>query len=175
MLDLRGPSQPGRGLQLHPVTNGPLGWQWTLLAIAALTAGGWLVTECVASWRRRRSSRQPPRAGDPGGGRSGRVATTAIAAVGALAVLVTVAVIRTMPGLVDVGFLGWMAFTPPARLAFHLPLAVTFLATCLTALLMAGALRQWWARWVRPRDAALAVAMTPSRPSRLLAPGRVGF
>ena len=94
------------------------------------------------------------------GGRTGRRLTAAVAAVGALAALVTVAAIRAMPGLVDVGFLGWMAFPLPVRLAFHLPLAVALLAAGLAALLVAGALRHWWTPRIRPRDAALAVALT---------------
>jgi hypothetical protein len=46
------------------------------------------------------------------------------------------------------------------RLALHLPLAVALLAAGLAALLIAGGLRHWWTPWIRPRDAALAVALT---------------
>jgi hypothetical protein len=46
------------------------------------------------------------------------------------------------------------------RLAFHLPLAVALLAPGLVALLVAGASRHWWTPRVRPRDVALAVALT---------------
>jgi hypothetical protein len=53
------------------------------------------------------------------------------------------AAVRVMPGLVDVGFLGWMAFPLPVRLAFHLPLVVTLLAAVLAALLVAGAVGRW--------------------------------
>ena len=42
-----------------------------------------------------------------------------------------------MPGLVDVGFLGWMAFPFPVRLAFHLSLAVVLLAAALAVALTA--------------------------------------
>ena len=70
------------------------------------------------------------------------------------------AAILAMPGLVDVGFLGWMDFPIPVRLAFHLPLAVALLTAGLAALLAAGTLRHWWTPRIRPRDAALAVALT---------------
>jgi CHASE2 domain-containing sensor protein len=46
------------------------------------------------------------------------------------------------------------------RLAFHLPLAVALLAAGLGALLVAGALWRWWTPRIRPRDAALAIALT---------------
>ena len=60
----------------------------------------------------------------------------------------------------DVGFLGSMQTPLPVRSALHLPLAVAVLALGLAALLVAGALRRWWTPRVRPRDAALAVALT---------------
>ncbi|HEU4421805.1 MAG TPA: hypothetical protein VFR67_04595, partial [Pilimelia sp.] len=159
-LDLRGPSRRWRGVDLNPVTNGPLGWQWALLAVVVVVAAGWLVAGSVASARRRRRVGRSSPLGPPPGGRTGRRLTTAVATVGALAALVTVAVIRAMPGLVDVGFLGWMAVPLPVRLAFHLPLAVAVLAAGLAALLAAGALRHWWTPRIRPRDAALAIALT---------------
>jgi uncharacterized membrane protein YfcA len=65
-----------------------------------------------------------------------------------------------MPGLVDVGFLGRLAFPAPVRLSLHLPLAVALLAAILVVLLAAGALRHWWNQRIRPRDAALAAALT---------------
>jgi len=159
-LDLRGPSRRWRGLDLDPVTNGPLTWQWALLAVVVVVAAGWLVAGGAAVVRRRRAAGRPPTVGTPAGGRIGRRLTTVVAAVGALATLVTVAMIRVMPGLVDVGFLGRMAFPLPVRLAFHLPLAVALLAGGLGALLAAGVLRHWWTRRIRPRDATLAVALT---------------
>jgi uncharacterized membrane protein YfcA len=68
--------------------------------------------------------------------------------------------IRVVPGLVDVGFLGGMAWPAPLRLAFHLPLAVAVLTAVLAGLLTAGALRRWWTRRIRLRDAALVVVLT---------------
>jgi hypothetical protein len=73
---------------------------------------------------------------------------------------VTVAVIRVLPGIVDVGFLGRMLSPLPMRIALHLPLAVAVLAVGLAALLVTGALRHWWPPRIRPRDAALAVVLT---------------
>jgi hypothetical protein len=77
----------------------------------------------------------------PLGGRTGRGLAAAFAGVAAIAGLVTVAAIRAMPGLVDVGFLGRMATPVPLRLAFHLPLAVSLLAAGLVTILVVGALR----------------------------------
>jgi hypothetical protein len=37
---------------------------------------------------------------------------------------------------------------------------VALLAAGLAALLIAGGLGHWWTPWIRPRDAALAVALT---------------
>jgi hypothetical protein len=53
-----------------------------------------------------------------------------------------------------------MAFPLPVRLAFHLPLVVALLAAGLAALVVAGAVRHWWTALIRPRDAALAAALT---------------
>jgi CubicO group peptidase (beta-lactamase class C family) len=159
-LDLRGPSPRWRGMDLNPVTNGPLAAQWALLALVVIVAAGWLVAGIAASVRRRRGTDRSSTVAAPRGGRAGRRLTAAVAVVGALAALVTAASIRALPGLVDVGFLGGMASALPVRLAFHLPLAVALLAASLAALLVAGALRHWWTRRIRPRDAALAVALT---------------
>jgi hypothetical protein len=158
-LDLRGPSQSWRGIALHPVTNGPLAWQWALLSAVVLVAAGWLAVGSAAFMRARRApaSRSTVRAGTDG--RSGRRVTTTVAALAAVAALVTATAIRATPGLVDVGFLGSMPFPVPVRLAFHLPLALALLAAGLAILLMAGALRHWWTPRIRPRDAALAVAL----------------
>jgi hypothetical protein len=158
-LDLRQRSPQWRGLDLHAVTNGPLAWQWMLLSVVALVAAGWFVAGGIAFLRGRRTpgSRSTARAGT--GSRSGRRLSSTVAAVGAVAALVTVGAIWATPGLVDVGFLGWMAVALPVRLVLHLPLAVAFLAAGLGALLVAGALRRWWTPRIRPRDAALAIAL----------------
>ena len=159
-LDLRAPAPRWRGLDLNPVTDGPLAGQWAVLVGVVVVAAGWLLAGCVAWLRRRRVARRPSTADPPPAGRAGRRATVTVAAVGAFAALASVAAIRLLPGLVDVGFLGSLATRLPLRLAFHLPLAVALLTTALVALLVAGALRRWWTSRVRPRDAALAVALT---------------
>ena len=157
-LDLRGSSQRWRGVDLNPVTGGPLTWQWALLAVVVLVVAGWLVAGAALARRRRRTGKSST-ADAPPNGRTGRRVTVAVAAVAALAALLTVAAIRAIPGLVDVGFLGRMATPLLVRLAFHLPLAVTLLAAGLAALLITGALRHWWTPRIRPHDAALAVAL----------------
>jgi CubicO group peptidase (beta-lactamase class C family) len=160
-LDLRGPALRWRGVNLNPVTGGPLAWQWALLAVVVVVAVGWLLAGCVQTLRRRHGAGRSSTVGaPPPGGRTGRGLTTAVAAAGALAALVTAAAILAIPGLVDVGFLGSLESPIPARLAFHVPLVVTLLTIGLAALLVAGALRRWWTPRIRPRDAALAVALT---------------
>jgi CubicO group peptidase (beta-lactamase class C family) len=159
-LDLRGSPMRWRGVTLNPVSNGPLAWQWALLTLVVVVAAGWLLAGLGASLHRRRRAGRSSTEYVPRDGRTGRPLTTAVAAVGALASLVTVAAVAALPGLVDVGFLGAMATPLPVRLAFHLPLAVAVLAAVFAALLVAGASRHWWTTRIRPRDAALAVALT---------------
>jgi CubicO group peptidase (beta-lactamase class C family) len=160
-LDLRAPSQRWRGVNLNPVTGGPLAWQWTLLAVISIVGVGWLVACSVTSARRRRGARRSQMVDVPSrGDRIGRRLTTTVATLATLAALITVTAILAMPGLVDVGFLGWMKFPIPVRLAFHLPLAVALLTLSLAALLLTGGLRRWWTPPIRPPDAALAVALT---------------
>jgi hypothetical protein len=156
-LDLREPSPRWRGMDLNAVTNGPLAGQWALLAVVVLVAAGWLAAGTAATVRRA-ASRSAVDA--PPGGRFGRRLTSGVATVGALATIVTVAAIRALPGLVDVGFLGHLAFPLPLRLALYLPLAVALLAAGLAALLTAGALGRWWTPRIRPTDAALGMALT---------------
>jgi CubicO group peptidase (beta-lactamase class C family) len=159
-LDLRASPRRWRGLDLNPVTNGPLAGQWALLLVVGLVAAGWLVAGGVAWLRARRTTRRPAAAAVPRQGRTGRRATALAAALGALAALASVVAIRLLPGLVDVGFLGGLTTPLPLRLAFHLPLAVALLAAGLAVLLVAGALWRWWTPRVRARDAALAVALS---------------
>lgn len=159
-LDLRGRDPTWRNLRLTRVTGGPAPWQWALLAIVAVVAAGWLASGSAASLGRRRTAGRSLAGRASPGGRTGRRLTAAVAALGALAALATVASIRVVPGLVDVGFLGWMAFPLPLRLALHLPLIAALLAAGLAAFLVAGALGHWWTRRIRTRDAALVLALT---------------
>lgn len=158
-LDLRGPTPSWRGLRLNPVTGGPLGPQWVLLGVVACVAAGWLLIACSRPVPRLRRAGVSTATASHHSGRTGRRATTTIAAVGAVAALATVMGIRLVPGLVDVGFLGWMQFPVPIRLILHLPFAVSLLAASLTVLLASGASHRWWARPVRWPDAALALAL----------------
>jgi CubicO group peptidase (beta-lactamase class C family) len=163
-LDLRAPAVHWRGLDLNPVQGGPAATQWALLAAVAAVAAWWLVGGVVGSVHRRRlrAGSVPVGAGyrSPVYGNVWRRLTIAVASVGAVAALATVAAVGAVPGLVDVGFLGWMALPLSIRLAFHLPLAVALLAGVLGALLTAGAIRHWWTPRVDPRDVALAIALT---------------
>jgi len=171
-LDLREPSRRWRGLDLNPVTDGPLAWQWALLSGVVLVVVGWFVTGAALSIRRRR--RGP--AAEPRtvrASRGGRLATSVVAALGALAALAAVGAIVALPGLVDVGFLGHRDVPLPLGLALELPLAVAVLAAVLVTLLVAGAVQGWSTPRVRRRDAALAVALT-ALAAQLAAWGLVG-
>lgn len=151
-LDLRGSSPRWRGLALHPVTDGPTTVQWALLLGVGIVTLGWFAAGVAAYLRRRR--RHAASSGSPG-----RRLTTVVAAVGALCALATMAALWSIPGLVDVGFLGWISFPFLVRAAMHLPLAVAVLAGALLVLVTAGALRRWWTPRVLVRHAALAVAV----------------
>ena len=161
-LDLRGPVPRWRGLRLNPVANGPSGAQWILLSLVVSIAVGWLLVAGFVAVRRRVRSGHvhgSPTA-EPLSGRGWRGATTVVAVLGALAATLTVVGIRVVPGIVDVGYLGWMPFTLPVRVLLHLPAATALLAGLLVALIAVGALRKWWARSIRPHDAVLALALT---------------
>ena len=155
-LDLRGPVPHWRGLRLNPVSNGPQAAQWVLLALVAAVATAWLLTTCSTALRHRRSHDTSSIPEAQPGGRVGRRATTTVAVLGALTAIITAIGIWVVPGIVDVGFLGWLPFPLPVRLLVHLPLAAAVFAGLLVALLTAGALRQWWSRPIRPHDAARA-------------------
>ncbi|HET7821611.1 MAG TPA: serine hydrolase domain-containing protein [Ornithinibacter sp.] len=162
-LDLRGPVPRWRGLRLNPVTDGPLRAQWILLSLVVAVSAGWLVLAGGTGVRDRIRRGRPDvsaTAGPRGPGRGWRGITTAVAALGALAAISTGVGIRVVPGIVDVGYLGWMPFTLPVRALLHVPDATAFLAGLLVALLAVGAFRKWWGRSVRARDAALAAALT---------------
>jgi CubicO group peptidase (beta-lactamase class C family) len=166
-LDLRGPALQWRGVRLNRVTGGPLPGQWALLAVVAGAAAWWLVGGVVGSVRRHRAGPSVAVAAEVGAaevgpvhGHAWRRLTVAVASIGAVAALASVAAIALVPGLVDVGFLGWFAFTLAMRLSLHLPLAVVVLAGGLGALVIAGVIRRWWTPRIQARDAALVIALT---------------
>ena len=163
-LDLRGPSLSWRGVDLNRVNGGPLPAQWALLAAVALVAASWLAGTAVAHIHRRRVGRRSTSrvgAGEPTAhGHAWRMLTVAVATFAATAALVTITAILLMPGLVDVGFLGRIAWPIPFRLALHLPLGVAMLTAGLAALLALGATRHWWTPRLSALDVSLAVALT---------------
>jgi CubicO group peptidase (beta-lactamase class C family) len=162
-LDLTGPSPRWRGLDLNRVNDGPLPWQWALLALAAVAAGWWLVGGVVQllHGRRHRGAASATAAAAADSSRSGawRRLVAVVGSLGAIAALVTAAAIVALPGLVDVGFLGRLDTVLPIRLAFHLPLAVTLLAGGLAVLLAIEAIGPSPGPRVRPREAALLLAL----------------
>jgi CubicO group peptidase (beta-lactamase class C family) len=157
-LDLRAGSRQWRGLHLHPVTNGPLTWQWAVLAVAATAAAGWLLVAPFV-WRRRVRAGRTTTADPPIEGRLGRRLVATVATTAAVVALAVVVAIRLLPALVEVGFLGQFGFPLGFRLALHLPLLELALAVALAGLLIVGAVRHWWRQRVRAHDAALAVTL----------------
>lgn len=163
-LDLRGPSLYWRGMQLNRVTGGPLPAQWALLAAVALVAAWWLVGTTVAFVHRRRRvagrSAVGAETAESVHRHGWRTLTVAVASSGAAAALATIVAVLLVPGLVDVGFLGWMTWPIQVRLAMHLPLAVALLTAGLGTLLVLGATRRWWIPRIKALDVSLAVALT---------------
>lgn len=163
-LDLRGPSLRWRGVDLNPVTGGPLPVQWVLLGTVALVAAWWLVGGLVGARRRGRRDASPSTVGGgsdaPIPARAWRRLTVAIASMGAIAALAAVGTIALLPGLVDVGFLGQPAMPVGLLLLLHVPLAVAVLTVTLGVLLITSAVRRWWTPRTTARDVALVVALT---------------
>jgi CubicO group peptidase (beta-lactamase class C family) len=162
-LDLTGPLPRWRGLDLHRVHDGPLPWQWALLALAAVAAGWWLVGGILQILRdgrhRGAATAISEAAAAPSRSPAGRGIVAVVGTLGAIAALVTAAAIMALPGLVDVGFLGRLDTMLPLRLAFHLPLMVTLLAGGLAPLLALEAAAHPPSPRIRPRDAALLLAL----------------
>src|SRR5699024_87807 len=77
--------------------------------------------------------------------RPGRVLTTSLSVVAALVALAVLGAVAAMPTVVDVGFLGWVDFPVPVRLALHAPLLLALATIALAGLLATGARRGWWA------------------------------
>ena len=149
-LDLRGPVPTWRNFRLVRVSDGPSAWQWAILGAAALAAVTWLGGALARSVRRSPASRTA--------GSHWRPVAATVAGATALVVLATVALLASIPGLVDAGFLGWLELHPAERLALHLPLAVAVLGASTAALVAAGWIGRWWPSAVRLQYTALAVA-----------------
>ncbi|HEY0904875.1 MAG TPA: serine hydrolase domain-containing protein [Marmoricola sp.] len=154
-LDLGGTVPRWRGFRLVRVAGGPAPWQWAVLGGASLVAAAWLVA--AASRGARRHSRRRPDELRPGPRWWRRLAAT-VAALTAVLVLGNAALFIWAPGLVDSGFLGWLEFPVPLRLALHLPLAMAVLGGGTVVLTAAGWMRHWWTRLVRAEYVALSTA-----------------
>jgi CubicO group peptidase (beta-lactamase class C family) len=154
-LDFTGQQPTWRNLDLIRVNDGPLPWQWAILALVALVAVAWFVGGMVGVVRRRRSNSTTA---EPGGRRWRRLMSV-VASISAVFALATIALIVVVPALTDSGFLGWLDLPLAVRLVFHLPLAVAFLAGSLIALAALAWLRHGWRPAAGPRYAALAVAL----------------
>jgi CubicO group peptidase (beta-lactamase class C family) len=143
-LDFRASQAIWRNLKLIPVTNGPLPWQWLLLALVAVVSVAWFAGGLLAAVRRRRASARRPRALADAAGRRGRRLMSAIAGLTASASLLTIGIIASTPGLADAGFIGWLGMPTVQRLALHLPAVVAFLALSMIVFGAVGLARRWW-------------------------------
>ena len=156
-LDLRGDPPTWRNIELVRAAEGPSSWQWVVLACVLIAAVAWLVLALVSAVRGRRHRLDTDAEAQSRDATLRRLAA-AVAAVTAASALGTIALIATMPGLVDSGFIGWLELPLPHRLALHLPLVLVVLTGSLAILVAAGTVRRWWPVAVRARYAALAGA-----------------
>jgi CubicO group peptidase (beta-lactamase class C family) len=155
MLDMRGQVPTWRNLQLIRVAGSPAGWQWAILVVTAVVAAAWLL---AAAWRARGRHRAAlASTQQPATQRRWRRTTGIVAAVTAIAVLGTVALVAALPGLVDSGFLGWLDLPMILRLTVHLPMALAALAVCTAALVTRGCVGHWWSYAVQLQYSALAI------------------
>jgi hypothetical protein len=165
-LDMRGRVATWASIRLVRVSGGPAAWQWAVLGTAAALAGLWLVLALARGLTNRRR----------GVRRSGpsRVLPAAVATAAALLVLGTGALLVSWPGLVDSGFLGWLDFPLPVRLALHLPTALVVAAAGTAVVAAAGWRRRWWPREVLVQHAVLALGAVVVA-AQVLAWGLVGW
>jgi CubicO group peptidase (beta-lactamase class C family) len=154
-LDMARPVPTWRSFRLVRLTGGPMVWQWAILGIVAVLAAAWLIAAAVRAVSRRRS--RPRSTEMPWANRRWSRIAAGVAAMTALLTLGTVALIASMPGLVDSGFLGWLDFPIVDRLAFHLPLALAVGGGGTVVLLVAGWIRRWWSKAVTAQYAVLAL------------------
>lgn len=156
VLDLRSSTPTWRNIELARVPDGPATWQWVLLGVAGLIALAWLVTAGLGAVRRFRRS-DGLRADDAL--RRRRLASI-VAAFVAIVALGTIGLIAAMPALVDAGFIGWLEFDLPVRLALHLPLLLTVAGGLLVAVIAVGWAQGWWTRRGRLGYASLVAVVT---------------
>ena len=156
-LDLRGRVPTWRNLRLVSVSGGPSSWQWVILGAGALLSATWFAG-ALARTVRRSARRWGTLADQRAEIRRWRRLTAAVAALTALLILATVALLAWHPGLVDSGFLGWLDLTPAERLVLHLPLALVAVGASTVVLVTTGTIRHWWSPLVRLQYAALATA-----------------
>ena len=157
-LDLTGPVPTWRSIRLVRVSGGPAPWQWVMLAIVALIAAGWLVS-AVAGSVRRRTRVSSANVVEPAARHRWRLLASVVAALAAIVMLATIGLVAAVPGLVDIGFLGWLEFPMALRLALHLPLALASLAGLLLMLGVVGWMRYGSPRAISGRHAALAMGL----------------
>ena len=155
-LDFRGRVPTWRNFRLVRVSGGPSTWQWGVLATAALIAVSWLVAALVRSFRH--SAPRWSSMGQRAATRRWRRVTALVASATALLTLGNVVLLAWLPGLVDTGYAGHLALSPPEQLAVHLPLAMVVMGFSTVALVASGWIRRWWSRAVAPQYAALAVS-----------------
>lgn len=140
VLDLRSTPPTWRNVELARGPDGPATWQWIVLGVAGLIALAWLVMAGLRAGRRLPRN-EGPRAHDAHGrGRLGSI----VAAFVAIVALATIGLIAAMPALVDAGFIGWLEFDLPLRLALHLPLLLTVAGGLLLAVTAVGWAQGWW-------------------------------
>ena len=156
MLDFRGARPTVASMDLVRVAGGPSPVSWAVLGAAAVAAVAWLAGGVVSWIRRRRAGAVQPVPARPAAAWWGRVASI-LATVAAVLVLATIALIVVLPTLVDSGFLGWLEFPLPARLALHLPLALTVAAAVLVVLGAVAWASGWWRPVHRPRLTVLTL------------------
>ena len=155
-LDLRGPTPTWRNLDLVRASGGPAPWQWVVLASVPFLVIALAIAAAVRRIRRR--SAVVGGATEPAARRRWRRIAWAIAGLASITALGTMGLLAAAPGLVDSGFLGWVNFPLPVRLALHLPLAVAILAGAVTVLAVLGWARRWWSRGAGMAYGIVAIA-----------------
>jgi CubicO group peptidase (beta-lactamase class C family) len=158
ILDFRGDVPTWRNIELVRAAGGPAPWQWIDLGLVGLLACAWLVIPAVGALRRRPRAEGLFENRAPVGPRRLRRLVSALAALTAILTLATIGLLVAMPGLVDSGFVGWLEFPLPLRLALHLPLALAVVGGCLIAIGAVGWVQGWMSARARVHHAIFAAA-----------------